>query len=148
MHAAYPEYSVFPACEGLRAIVRVFAQITRMIWTGPLALRRASGDPEHVSARLMQQRAAMVEPFTNSAGAGIVGRGHAAEVPETIAQRPQEARGCLDSLLGIERISQPHFGGYFRPELCDAQRPGAAHRISLQLAFLPDQVGEERHGRA
>ena len=45
----------------------------------------------------------------------------------------------------LERIDQPVLVRGLRHELRDAQRAGAADRLHVEVALLPDQVGEERN---
>ena len=104
-----------------------------------------AGDAPDIISRLARQLAVMINPLADAVGAGIVGRGGQPEIAKMLAQRVQKARRCRYRLAWIERIGQAGLDRGARHELGNAQCAGPAHGIALQLALLPNQIGEKRH---
>ena len=105
----------------------------------------AAGDPGHIGARLAGQPAALGHPIAHPPGTGVVGRRRQAEIAELRLQPAQEFPRGVQRVDRLERIDQPVFVRGLRHELGDAQRSRAADRLHVEVALLPDQVGEERN---
>src|ERR1700722_13932448 len=106
-------------------------------------VRGPAGDDGDIVAGLARQRARARDPFTDTAGPGIVAGGGETKVAEFFAQLAQIARRMLERLDWIERIGKPMPIRGAGHELRDASGALSAHGERVEPALLPDDAGEE-----
>ena len=108
-------------------------------------LDRTAGYGKHIITGFFRKRGAFGEPVSHAFAACIIGRRSKSPIAELSIEPGQQPSRRWERLLWIERIVEAYRCSGFRHELRNSQRAGAADRVRVKPAFLPDQVREKNN---
>ena len=92
--------------------------------------------------RPVRQAATLLQPVRHPLRSRVVGSRHQPEIAEEGAQRAQQLPRCRQRVARIERIDAEPVGDVGH-ELRNAHGAHPADRRAVEIAFAPDQIGEE-----
>ena len=106
-------------------------------------LERMTGHTHHVDPRFGRQFAPTRKPVGHARRAGVIGGGGETQVSEALLQIGQKLGGLGDRGLRVVGIGEPALGRGGRHELGNAAGADGTDGVGLEVAFLPDQLGQE-----
>src|SRR5262249_10946517 len=104
---------------------------------------RATGHKPNIGPRFPRKRPPAAKPIANTSRSGIVRGCRKTKVSKLATQVTQQLTGLRNRFERIERVCEAAQSCGRGHELSYALCTFAADRVRLEVAFLPDQAGEE-----
>ena len=103
-----------------------------------------TGHDHHVIPRFERQLPHARKPARHARRARVIGGGGETKISEALLQIGKQLRGFGDRGLRVIGVGEPALGGGARHELRNAACADVTDGIGLEVAFPPDQPGQER----